>query len=200
MFRDALRGLLGRARRASAPASVGIGFQPPMDADFAALDPALAASFRRVDAALREAWAAGAGAAPGDAAAPLFDAFAAAERKLRAAAKAGVAAGMKSGQLGHATAPLAAAARDFAQRLPAVVVGVYVVHPPLPRGLGAWLAGLGPGATAAADGLQAALARVPLAPALGPALLAAMSAYEADLLASLAPAAREPGAPGAKPG
>lgn len=194
MIRDALRGLLGRARRAGAAPVVGIGFQPPMDADFAALDAPISAAFAGVDAALRSAWSTA--GAPPDALAPLLDAYAAAERKLRAAWKAGVAAGMKSGQLGHATAPLAAAARDAAQRLPGVLAGVRAAAGPLPPALLALLDALGPASAAAADTLQAALARVPEAAALGPALHAAVAAYEAALRAPFGTFGAGRGAPG----
>ncbi|MEC7948936.1 MAG: hypothetical protein VX265_15310 [Myxococcota bacterium] len=175
MIRDRLRRVARRLRgaaTASAPAGgVGAGFTASQAPEVSAVAALSDAAFARLAEALEPL--------PEPAHVIVSGGLEKGARGVRAAVRKGVAAGQETGQLGHVTAPLAAALRDAAKHLDA-----------------AWEAAEDSGAPAsgrsslgvfrdAAGRFGGAMARLPMQPALGPALAAALERWEGMVASGL---------------
>jgi hypothetical protein len=166
MIRDRLLRLRRRLRRTpSAPAGgVGAGFTAAQTPEVAALATASDAAFARLTATLSPL--------PEPARGVVAAGLERGARGVRAAVRKGAAAGESTGQLGHVTAPLAAALRDAADHLDAAWAEAAPGGAP-PSGresLGVF--------RDAAGRFGGAMARLPGQPALGPALVAALERWE----------------------
>lgn len=175
MIRDRLRALARRARERSTtttPSSgIGTGFREEHVVAFQQFVKESDAAFSRLEAVLEPL---------GEPARAVV--AAGLERGavgVRNASRKGVEAGRASGQLGHATAPIAAALRDAAAALEAAWTEALPVGAP-DRGLES----LGV-VRDAAGRFGGAMARLPAQPELGPALAAAMDRWEGMSLTGL---------------
>ena len=173
MIRDRLR-RLSRRVRGKPPAStggIGPGFRIEQSADVQSLADASDAAFDRLEAVLASM--------PEPARDRVAQGLARGALGVRTAVRKGVTAGQASGQLGHVTAPIAAALRDAAVHLETAWEDA--------ESLGAPAAGREAlGVVRDAGGrFGGAMARLPMQPALRPALVAALERWEGMALTGL---------------
>lgn len=178
MIRDRLRRLRHRLRGApSAPAGgVGAGFTAAQTPEVTQLAATSDAAFARLAATLSPL--------PEPARGVVEAGLERGARGVRAAVRKGAAAGESTGQLGHVTAPLAAALRDAADHLDAAWGEAEAMGAPASgrESLGVF--------RDAAGRFGGAMARLPGQPALGPALIAALERWEGMVASGLERAAQ----------
>jgi hypothetical protein len=173
MIRDRLRRLSRRLRGASATPAGGIGpgFTAAQAPELQAFSAASDAAFARLAETLAPL--------PEPARERVGAALEKGARGMRAAVRKGVEAGQGTGQLGHVTAPIAQALRDAADHLDAAWSEA--------EPLGAPASGREAlGVVRDAGGrFGGAMARLPMQPALGPALDAALDRWVGMALTGL---------------
>ena len=173
MIRDRLRRLRRRLRGAPSAAAggIGAGFSAEQATEIVAFAAASDAAFARLVGTLAPL--------PAPARGVVEAGLERGARGVRAAARRGAASGTETGQLGHATAPLAAALRDAAGHLDTAWAEAEPGGAPL-----GGRASLGVFRDAAGR-FGGAMARLPGQPALGPVLAAALDRWEGMVASGL---------------